>query len=158
MTKLSSNIKQSLKETLLFDTCYFIIFLFLTATFSDSSQTTGMFVLINFFVVVVVTVYYFVFSFTIQFIDKTIGVFTKALLFFVLAELSVLTLTRELPVFGLLQKYIYSKKSYSGDKSLNDSIYLFRQARDFAFSIAGLSSAIIFLIIKRLTNNTAVNK
>jgi len=124
MTKLSSNIKQSLKETLLFDTCYFIIFLFLTATFSDSSQTTGMFVLINFFVVVVVTVYYFVFSFTIQFIDKTIGVFTKALLFFVLAELSVLTLTRELPVFGLLQKYIYSKKSYSATNLLTTvSIY-----------------------------------
>jgi hypothetical protein len=70
-----------------------------------------------------------------------------------LSELSVLTLTGELPVFGLLQKCVYSKKPYSGDKSLDDSIYLFRQSRDLVFSIAGLTSSILFVIIKLVTKN-----
>ena len=137
---------------MLFAICYFFLFLILIATFSDGSQTTGMFVLIDFFVIIILTVYFLVLGLTIQTITgKTIGVLTKALLFVVLAELAVLTLTGQLPLFGLLQKYIYSKKSYSGDKSLDESIYLFRQSRDFAFSIAGLTSAILFLIVKRLT-------
>ena len=155
MAKLASNIKQLFKDTLLFIVFYFIIFLLLITTFSDGSQTTGMFVLIDFFVVAIVTIYYFILSFFIKLTDKTIGIFTAALLLFVLTELSVLTLTGELPLFGLLQKYIYSKKPYSGDKSLDDSIYLFRHSRDFAFSIAGLTSAILFAIIKRLTKNNS---
>ena len=155
MTKLTSNIKQSFKDTLLFGCLYFIIFLFLIGAFSDGSQITGMFVLIDFLVVSIVTIYYFIFSFIIKLTDKTIGVLSTALLLFVLAELSVLTLTGELPIFGLLQKYIYSKKPYSGDKSLDDSIYLFRQSRDLAFSITGLASAIFFAIIKRVTKNNS---
>lgn len=155
MTKLASNIKQSFKDILLFDCFYFIIFLFLIGTFSDGSQTTGMFVLIDFFVVVIVTVYYVIFNFIIKLTNKTIAMLLTACLFFVLAELAVLTLTGELPIFGLLQKYIYSQKPYSGDKYLDDSIYLFRQSRDLAFSIAGLTSAILFAIIKRVTKNNS---
>jgi hypothetical protein len=153
MTKLTSNIKQSFKDTLLFECFYFIIFIFLIGTFSDGSQTTGIFVLIDFFVVVIVAIYYFIFSFIVKLTDKTIGILSTALLLFVLSELSVLTLTGELPVFGLLQKFVYSKKPYSGDKSLNDSIYLFRQSRDLAFSIGGLTSSILFVIIKLVTKN-----
>jgi hypothetical protein len=155
MTKLASNIKHSFKDTLLFIGCYLIIFLLLIGTFSDGRQTTAMFVLIDFLVVVIVTIYYFIFSFIIQLTNKTIGIIIKALLLFILAELAVLTLTGELPLFGLLQKYVYSKKTYSGDKSLDDSIYLFRQTRDMAFSIAGLTSAILFVIIKKLTKNNS---
>jgi len=112
-----------------------------------------MFVLIDFFVVLIVTIYYFILSFIIKLTDKTIGMLSTALLLFVLAELSVLTLTRELPIFGLLQKYVYSKKTYSGDMTLDDSIFLFRQSRDFAFSITGLISAVLFMLIKQSTNN-----
>ena len=153
MIKFTSNITQSLKDALLFDCFYFIIFLFLIGTFSDGSQTTGMFVLIDFFVVLIVTIYYFILSFIIKLTDKTIGMLSTALLLFVLAELSVLTLTRELPIFGLLQKYVYSKKTYSGDMTLDDSIFLFRQSRDFAFSITGLISAVLFMLIKQSTKN-----
>ena len=155
MTKPASNIKQSFKNILIFIGCYFIVFLFLIGTFSDGSQATGMFTLIDFFVVVVVTIYYFIFNFIIKLTDKTIGIFTTALLLFILAELSVLTLTEELPMFGLLQKYVYNKRPYSGSKTINDSIYLFRQTRNFAFSIAGLTSAILFVIIKRLIKNNS---
>jgi hypothetical protein len=159
MTKTSSIIWQSFKDAMLFVICYFFLFFILIATFSDGSYTTGMFVLIDFFVTIILTVYFLMLDSTIQTITgKTIGILTKALLFVVLAELAVLTLTGQLPLFGLLQKYIYSKKPYSGDKSLDDSIYLFRQSRDFAFSIAGLTSAILFLIIKRLTKKKNSHK
>ena len=99
MIKLKRNIRQSFKDTLLFDTCYFIIFLFLIGTFSDGSYTIGMFVLIDFLTVALVTIYYFIFNLAIQSIDKTVGILTKALLLFALAELSVLTLTGELRWF-----------------------------------------------------------
>ncbi|MDE3237135.1 MAG: hypothetical protein KGO81_14380 [Bacteroidota bacterium] len=114
-----------------------------------------MFMLIDFFVVAIVTGYYVIFSFIIKLTDKTIAILLTAFLFFVLAELAVFTLTGELPIFGLLQKYIYSKKPYSGDKYLDDSIYLFRQSRDLAFSIAGLTSAIFFAIVKLVTKNNS---
>ena len=153
MTRFTNNIKQSFKDTLLFDCFYFIIFLFLIGTFSDGGQTTGMFVLIDFLVVATVTVYYFIFSFIIKLTDKRIGILLTALLLFVLAELSVLTLSGELPIFGLLQKNFHSKKSYSSDNSLDNGIYLFRQSRDLAFSIAGFTSAIFFVIIKWVKKN-----
>jgi hypothetical protein len=62
-------------------------------------------------------------------------------------------LTGELPIFGLLQQYIHSKKPYSGDKRLDDSIFVFRQSRDFAFSITGLISAVLFILLKQFTKN-----
>ena len=114
-----------------------------------------MFVLIDFSVVIVVTFYYFLLNLTIQVAGKTVGLLTKTFVFFVLAELSVLTLTGEIPIFGLLQQYVYSRKSYSGDKSLDDRIYSFRQGRDFAFSIAGSVSAIIFIVVERMMRNNS---
>ena len=153
MSKSLSNIKQSFKDTLLFAICYFFLFLFLIRTFNDSSETKGMLALFDFFVIIILTVYFLFLNLTVQTITgKTIGLWIKALLFVILVELSVLTLTGELPLYGLLQKYIYSKKSYTGDKTVNESIFLFRQSRNFSLSIAGLTSAILFLIIKGLTN------
>ena len=155
MMKLSNNIKLSLKDTLLFGPSYFIIFLFLIKTFSDGGQTTGMFVLIDLFIVIIVTVYYLLLNLTMQFTGKTMGILSKTLFFFVLAELSAYTLTGEIPIFGLLRQYVYSKNSYSGNKSLDNSIYSFRQGRDFAFSIAGSMSAIIFIVVKRMTRDNS---
>jgi len=153
MSKSLSNIKQSFKDTMLFVICYFFLFLFLIVTFSDSSETTGMFVLIDFFVIIVLMVYFIVINLIVQTITGiSIGVWPKALLFLVLIELAVLTLTGELPLYGLLQKHIYTKKPYTAETTLDDSIYLFRQSRNFALSIAGLISAILFLTIKRMTN------
>lgn len=60
MVGLSANIKQSLTDTVLFSACYGLIFRTLIGTFSDRNQTTGMFILIDFSVLLILTVYYLI--------------------------------------------------------------------------------------------------
>lgn len=128
-----------------------ITFLALIHTFSDGGQTTGMFVIIGLFTPVLLTVYYIVASFILQAFKKKISLLTKVFLLFIVAELAALTLTGELPLFGLLQKYIYSGQPYSGNKWLDNSIYVFREKRDFAFSMSAVAGSIIVLIAKMRT-------
>ena len=139
MKALSNNIRQVFKDTLLFTICYFITFGVLIYTFSDGGQTTGTFILIDFLLIFLISVYYFIFILAIKAANKSVGLFTKVFVFFIIAELSALTVTGQIPFFGLLQKYIYSQTSTSA----------FRQGRDLAFSLAGLISALVFLIAKR---------
>lgn len=143
--------REALTETIIFSTVYCITFLALIHTFSDGGQTTGMFVIIGLFTPVLLTVYYIVASFILQAFKKKISLLTKVFLLFIIAELAALTLTGELPLFGLLQKYIYSGQPYSGNKWLDNSIYVFREKRDFAFSMSAVAGSIIVLIAKMRT-------
>jgi len=89
MTKHITEIKQSFRDTLLFISCYFIVFLFLIGIIRDSTQTTGMFILIDFFVVVIATIYYFIFGFLFQLTNRKVGIIIEALSFFILTEFAV---------------------------------------------------------------------
>lgn len=143
--------REALTETIIFSTVYCITFIALIHTFSDGGQTTGMSVITGLLATILLTVYYTAASFLLQTFDKKISVLMKVMLLFIVAELAVLTLTGELPLFGLLQKYIYSGQPYSGNKWLDNSIYVFREKRDFAFSMSAVAGSIIVLIAKMLT-------
>ena len=150
MTKLKAYIKQTFRETALSNICYFIVFVCLIPTFADNGVTIITFILIDLFVVILSYFYYTLSLSLIQPTKWNVGIVTKALLFFVLTELSVLTITGELPVFGLYQIYVYHMHRFAGNKTFYYDSYLFLLKRNFSLSISGMISAVTFLIAQWL--------
>ena len=146
MTPFIDNIKKWFSDSLAFSICYFIAFLLLLETFSDSSQTTNMFLLIDFLTVILLTIYYLATILAGNFINRTFNVCEKGMLLFITAQLSVLTITGYLPILELF-------KGFLNDQIPHDQIYLFRRNRDLAFLITGLMSSIVYVAINYRTKN-----
>ena len=146
--------KTVFKDAAIFDVCYLAIFWAFIGTFSDGGQTSGMFVIISFLLVLVLTFYYLIAGLVIKAAKVKMTFFMKAILLFLLAELAVLTVIGTIPLFGFLQEFGQGSESFS-KAPYEDSTALFRKERDFALSITGLLSAICFFVIRTLTHRNS---
>ena len=143
-------IKQRFTNALIFGVCYVIIFLFFIPTFTDGSKTPVMFAFMSVAVAIVATMLYLSSTLVLHITGITRYLFVHALLLFIAAEIAVLIIGDRLPIFGLLEKYIYSHQPYTyiGDTRLDAELAIFRQKYDFAFSMAGLWASLLAVIAR----------
>ena len=110
---MAKYLKTSLKEAALFGFLYFVTFLFAIKHFSDGQETSAMFVMISFFIACLVIFYNTLLNACFYFFGYVPNVFIKAFIFFILSELAVLTITGELPFFGLIKLYSMQHSGYT---------------------------------------------
>ena len=143
-------IKQRFTNALIFGVGYVIVFLFFIPSFTDGSHTSVTFAFMSVWVVVVAAILYLVSTLVLHYTDVTRYLLVHAVLLFIAAEIAVLIIGDRLPVFGLLEKYIYNHRPYTyiGDTRLDAELAIFRQKYDFAFSMTGLWAAMLVVIVR----------
>ena len=133
-TKISRLWIYSLSFIVLFD------FIFLR-TFSDSGQTFGMFILVS-FVLQVVTLFLFILTtLGLQHFQIRQNIFVNSFLLFLISEISIFLVTRDISLFGFFETHNLNLST-----DLDNSLMKFHKGRDFALSMSGLLSCVIYLV------------
>jgi hypothetical protein len=140
------------RNVLIYSLCFLLIFnlLFLPG-FTDGRQTTNMFIIASFVIVILTFLYYLVLKFLLR--KKNIPFLLDCLILFLLSELAVFCIKGgEICLFGIPYKLQY----YTGTNTTAD-IVLFREQRDFALSMSFLFGGVICVIqnlvfYKRVSN------
>jgi len=140
-------LRTSLKEAILYSCLYLIIFLFAIKHFSDGGYTSLMFAMISFVTACLVIFYNSLLNTCFYFLGYAPNVLIKALVFFILSELAVLTITWELPFFGLIKLYAMQHSGYTFSQN---SSYTFQHARDFALSMSGFIASVLFFAARKI--------
>lgn len=136
------SIKTNMRGLWIYNLSFIVLFDFIfLKTFSDSGQTFGMFIIVS-VILQALTVFLFILTtLGLLLIPIRQSVLVNSIILFILSEISVLVMTADISLFGLFETH---NPNLSPD--LDKSLMAFRKGRDFALSISGLLSCVIYFL------------
>jgi hypothetical protein len=146
MDTFFKHIKSSIRGLWIYSLCFILIFnIIFFSKSTDSSETSGMFILISFFLQILT---FILFPFTIVVVSY-VGFKTNriimAIVLFLIGEIAILLLTGNVSLFGLFEN---SPPNVS--KDLQEELLVFHKNRDFALSVSNLISSAIYYVAMSL--------
>lgn len=125
---------------------YNISFIFLfdsifLKTFAQDSQTVGMFIIISVILQLYTAFLFILTTLGLLLIPIRQNVIINSIVLFILSEISVLLMTGDISLFGIFDTY-----NTSLSPNLDKSLIAFHQGRDFALSISGLLSCVVYFL------------
>jgi len=134
--------KESLKRFWIYSLCYLAIFNFIfLPRFAADSQTMGMFIIISVILQFLTFILFHLAIAGLSYLGISVKAFAKAVILFLIAQISIFIVSGDIPLFGLL---IISPTNVS--ESLQSNLLAFRKSRDFALSMSGLISTVVYFV------------
>lgn len=137
-----NSIKTSIRGLWVYSLSFIVLFDFIfLKTFSDSGQTFGMFIIVS-VILQVLTIFFFILTtLGLLLIPVRQNVILNSIVLFILSEISILLMTGDISLFGFFETH---NSNLSAD--LDKSLMAFHKGRDFALSISGLLSCIMYFL------------
>jgi hypothetical protein len=144
---------ENLRGLWIYNLSFVILFDFIfLRRFTDSSQTTLVFIIISVILQIWTLALFALVIEGIKLFFAKPGILIKAILLFLVSEISVLFLTEHIPLFGL-----FERQDYDLSKDIDKFLIIFQKGRDFALSTCGFLSSIIYFLFIRFRDRTSLN-